>query len=360
MVRGGRGGERRRRLVEARLGQVPHRCPCSLRTRDDRLLEREIDRCPRLGDRPVERPVCERGTETQHVRRGHGERPRRRGAHARHAEHRLRHRQAVAPPVRRVVGGLGEHRPRGQPGERRAVCRELVGRRPQQWGQQPWREIGHVHARHQRVDERADRTPEPRRVGEGREQVEAVGCGIVHRLVDPADAPLGAAGELTAQLAQQTSRELAVRRHARVQPQEDRRMAGRRQPWHDGVGEQRRQVGRGGVIADPGAVRVDSVEVAGVDRPDQRRRCGHRRPGRHGRRWCHRIAEPLELVDHLADPSHRVVASIGPHHRQQRRAGQQLQRRMQHERIGRFPSWHGDHVRHITHHVHGSDGRTSS
>ncbi len=71
--------------------------------------------------RAVEWPNGECSAEADHVGGGDGDRDRRIRARTRDSEHGLRHRQAVTPPIRRVVTGLLQHRQRG--GAQDDACR---------------------------------------------------------------------------------------------------------------------------------------------------------------------------------------------------------------------------------------------
>ena len=61
----------------------------------------------------VERPNGERSAEADHVGGGDRDRDGRISARTRHPEHGLGHRQAVTPPIRRVVTRFLQHRQRG-------------------------------------------------------------------------------------------------------------------------------------------------------------------------------------------------------------------------------------------------------
>ena len=110
-------------------------------------------------------------------------------------------------------------------------------------------------------------------------------------------------------------------------------VSGRAEPVEDGVGEQRTELVRPGAHAEPGRGGVDVVEVAGVDRADE----GQRGVGERvevGMGWisCGRPAGFVsrgQRHDAQTGPLARVGRDVG----EEGGAGQQLERRVQHERV---------------------------
>ena len=124
--------------------------------------------------------------------------------------------------------------------------------------------------------------------------------------------------------------------------EEDRRVGRGREPGDDVGRQQGPQLGGGRGPAQPAGGVVDVVELAAVDRRDEpcRRELDGVEPSAAG---CgDRRAEVLELGRDGGDLVPGPVALVGCDERQQRGAGDQLERCVEHERVGRVLAGDGE------------------
>ena len=151
----------------------------------------------------------------------------------------------------------------------------------------------------------------------------------------------GARPSSRGQPAQQLAGDLTPRSDARQLEQEDRCVCRGCEP-HDDVGREHRPElrGRRGP-AQPARDVVDVVELAPVDRGDEPARRDRHRIEPVGRGLRDRGAEGPELGRDGGDPGPGPVSPTRRDEGQQRGPGDQLERGVEHERVGRVLAGHG-------------------
>ena len=111
-------------------------------------------------------------------------------------------------------------------------------------------------------------------------------------------------------------------------------MRGRRQRCGHGAGERTPELHRRRPIAERGGVAVDVVQLAGLERGNERGRELGDRLVAHRPRFGNRITRGRVFGREPLDLGAGGVSPVGPHVTEQTPAGQQFQRRVQHERVG--------------------------
>ena len=206
-------------------------------------------------------------------------------------------------------------------------------------------------------------SPETRRVDECRRQsIGIAGCRCDVTIGEPVEAPVGPTRHLARQLSEQATRRFAAWRHAGHQVQEDRRVAGRRQAGHQRIGQERAQLVRRRHIAEPRRGSVDVVELAATDRVDQVPRCvAEALTGCvdiEAAGFADSLTEGLEAVTQLVQSMPRLVAPVSGDVCHQCRSREELERRVQHERVGLFDTRHREAIGDVTDQpgIAGADG----
>ncbi len=189
--------------------------------------------------------------------------------------------------------------------------------------------------------------PEARCRGEGRREpgprVGSLDPGDA-RVVEPLDAELGIPRELAGERPQQRERGPARPRGAAQQQEVDVGVPGRREAADDGVGEAHHVVGAG-VRTEPRRSRIDRVEVLGRDRAGDRGAGVSRRGEFHARRVLDRVARGLVARGDAQDLLPHSGAAVGSDISQERAPGEQLEGRMEHERVRGVTPRDGDDPR---------------
>ena len=133
---------------------------------------------------------------------------------------------------------------------------------------------------------------------------------------------------------------------SREQIEQDARVGGRGEGRDHRTGERVPQLGRRRTNTDGEREMVDVVEIAGGDRGDQRGDQLVERTGIERGPSVDRFARGLVLRGELREPLARRHPLIGRDVRDERGAGEQLERCVQHERIGRRHLRDRDHLGH--------------
>ena len=149
-------------------------------------------------------------------------------------------------------------------------------------------------------------------------------------------APLRHAGQLADQATKQLRRDLPTRRYPRELEQEDRCVRGGAEARDDRGREELPQLPSRCRAAQPACGRVDVVELALVDGADECDR-GHARVVEgHGSRLGRRRTRSAVAVAQLHEPPTRVGARRRLDVGEQGGASDELERRVEHERVGRL------------------------
>ena len=262
-------------------------------------------------------------------------------------EHGLRHREAVAPAVRRVVAAARAASTTPRHAAAARPCSSMSA--PPVTASEPRRRRRRSRRRrHQRVDERRRpvvRAPRGVAATAAKSVVarrDRRGTGVAS--VDPVQPPLRCTAQLAGEAAEQLAGELARRRDPGQLVEEDRRVGRGGEAGRHGVGEQRARssMGEAARPSQRGGL-VDVVELAAVDRRQQASGAvGDRVEARRGRRGDGR-SERLVLVGDREDPQAGRLACCrrAPKGRSADPGGE-LERRVQHERVGRVDARDGD------------------
>ena len=238
-----------------------------------------------------------------------------------------------------MIGGLLQHRPGRGPKDHASAGVEVdpACRRSEEIG----RDAEAFDLRHERIDERGAGDTESRRRGErlekrlGRQRTR-IRLGMLDRMIKPGQPPSGLARQLTRERAEQLSGELATRRDPWHLGEEDRSVRRRGEARCDLGGEQAGEVGRGGVAPEPRGSSVDVVEVAGAQRRDEHAGGFFERVQRQVARRRDRGTEVLVGLGDRGDLASCLSARSGGDVGEERGAGRQLERGMEHERVRRI------------------------
>ena len=271
----------------------------------------------------VERALTERGAEADDVRARDRDRTVRIETVARDAHHRLRHREAVAPAVGRVVVRFLQHRPRRDARRSRSGPHPLrsvpattpASRRAAVPDSSAWCMIGKMKSL-------------PGRPSIGTSSSASASAPLptgrripVLAILEPAQPPVGVAAQLARRAAQRATGELD--RPAATRGRRYRKMlacAAAASDADDRPGERAPELHRRRPIAERGGVAVDVVEIARVERGDERG-CELARPSRRPPVGVRRPDRPRPRTRPRGARPGRAAASrpIGPHVAEQAR-----------------------------------------